>query len=268
MMVASRIASVLAFLSIQLAAQPSPQTAPPPQTRTGIASDLLSDTRKAAEAGDARAQFNLGFSYYLGVPAKDYAEAARWFRKSADQGGVLAQQFLALMYEEGRGVPQDLAEAARWYRKAADQGDATAQFALGGMYAHGQGVAQDYAEAVRWYRKAADQGFDLAQHELGAMYALGQGVAQNYAEAARWFRKAADQGYVAAQFRLGQLYFSGQGVPQDYVQAHMWVNLAAAHANGDYQQMFAAARDEVAAKMDAAQIAEAQRLAREWKPTK
>jgi TPR repeat protein len=62
------------------------------------------------------------------------------------------------------------------------------------------------------------------------------------------------------------LYYAGEGVPQDYVQAHMWINLAAAHANGDSQKKYAGARDEVAAKMDAAQIAEAQRLAREWKP--
>jgi TPR repeat protein len=48
----------------------------------------------------------------------------------------------------GRGVAQDFAEAARWYRKAADQGNAPGQASLGDMYAHGQGVTQDYAEAA------------------------------------------------------------------------------------------------------------------------
>ena len=55
-------------------------------------------------------------------------------------------------------VPQSDVEAARWYRKAADQGGAGAQHNLGLMFAQGRGVAQSHVEAARWYRKAADQG--------------------------------------------------------------------------------------------------------------
>ena len=95
------------------------------------------------------------------------------------------------------------------------------------------------------------------------MYEAGWGV-QDYAEAARWYRKAADQGYAAGQWRLGLLYQQGYGVQQDYLQAHMWLNLAAAQGNEDA----AKARDELAAKMAPDQIAQAQWLAREWKPTK
>lgn len=69
-----------------------------------------------------------------------------------------------------------------------------------------------------------------------------------------------------AEFNLGVMYAEGQGVPQDYVQAHMWVNLAASGATGDDQRKFAAGRDLLAGKMTAEQIAEAQRLAREWRP--
>jgi len=96
------------------------------------------------------------------------------------------------------------------------------------------------------------------------MYAYGQGVPQNYKEAARWFRLAADQGDAVAQFFLGLSYANGSGVPQDYVQSHMWFNLAGAGGEPNA----AKARDSVAQKMTSAQIAEAQRLAREWKPTK
>ena len=80
------------------------------------------------------------------------------------------------LYDSGHGVAQDYAEAARWYRKAADQGDVAAQFNVGVMYERGQGVPQDYAEAARWYRKAADQGYAAAQGNLGNLYAHGQGV--------------------------------------------------------------------------------------------
>ena len=101
---------------------------------------------------------------------------------------------------------------------------------------------------------------------LGLMYRDGQGVAQDYAEAARWCRKAADQGDASAQSNLGCMYETGCGVPRDYVRAHMWLNLAASRASGDHQQKFAQMRESVAKKMTSQQIAEAQRLAREWKP--
>jgi hypothetical protein len=63
------------------------------------------------------------------------------------------------MFYEGRGVAQSDVEAARWYRKAADQGIAQAQYNLGFMFDQGRGVAQSDVEAARWFRKAADQGF-------------------------------------------------------------------------------------------------------------
>jgi hypothetical protein len=133
------------------------------------------------------------------------------------------------------------------------------------MYDLGHGVPQDYAEAVRWYLKAAEQGVELAQTYLGGMYDQGRGVPQDYAEAATWFRRAADRGVALAQFVLGTMYEEGTAGSQDYVQAHMWVNLAASHASGDVQKNYAEYRDRLARKMTAQQVAEAQRLAREWK---
>ena len=64
------------------------------------------------------------------------------------------------------------------------------------------------------------------------------------------------------------MYENGQGTPQDYTQAHMWLNLAASRASDVIRAGAVKGLDEVAAKMTPAQIVEAQRLAREWKPTK
>jgi len=127
----------------------------------------------------------------------------------------------------------------------------------------------DYATALREYRPLANQGDDHAQFNLGLMYDKGQGVPQDYAEAAKWYRKAAGQGLADAQYNLGVMYEKGQGVPQDYVRAHMWFNLAASRFAPRFGREAAVkGRDIVAAKMTPAQIAEAQRLAREWKPKK
>ncbi len=149
------------------------------------------------------------------------------------------------------------------------------------MYTNGEGVDQDYAEAAMWYRKAADQGYARAQSALGWMYTSGHGVLQDYAEATKWYRKAAEQGDAEGQSNLGFMYELGHGVPKNHVFAHMWLNLASAHRRTDfadygnmadimYEQTKSDAnlRDELAKKMTAEQIDEAQRLAREWKPTK
>ena len=111
---------------------------------------------------------------------------------------------------------------------------------------------------MKWFRKAAEQGDADAQHNLGVMYGEGQGVPQDYAEALKWFRLAADQGEAIAQYNLGLMYGEGQGVPKDLVQAYKWFTLA-----GDPEAV--KSRDVVTRLMTPAQIAEAQKLAREWK---
>ena len=163
----------------------------------------------------------------------------------------------------------DHATAMRLFRPLADQGLAEAQNNLGFLYHQGQGVPQDYAEAMRWYRKAADQRLAAAQNSLGVMYEKGRGVPQDNGEALKWYHRAASQGLAQAQYNLGVMYEKGEGVPQDYVQAHKWSNLAASRfpvSEAENRDKAVKNRDIVAAKMTPAQIAEALRLAREWKP--
>ncbi len=112
--------------------------------------------------------------------------------------------------------------------------------------------------------KAAEQGDANIQVQLGAMYLLGQGVPQDTAKALAWYRKAAEQGHANAQYDLGLMYSEGKSVPQDYVKAHKWFSLAAAQG----VRMATEFRKDITPKMTPAQIAEAQRLAREWKPKK
>ena len=96
----------------------------------------------------------------------NYTETVKWLRKAAEQGDAKAQYYLGVCYLDGQGVSQSYAEAAKWCRKAAEQGDADAQFNLGVCYYNGDGVPQNYAEAVRWIRKAAQQGHASAQEAL------------------------------------------------------------------------------------------------------
>ena len=82
----------------------------------------------------------------------------------------------------------------------------------------------------------------------------------DFATAMRIMRPLADQGHVTAQTVVGLMYYFNYG--GDYVSAHMWFNLAAAQGNA-FAEMFL---KDTADKMTPAQIAEAQKLAREWRP--
>jgi TPR repeat protein len=156
----------------------------------------------------------------------------------------------------------DYATALREWQPLAEQGQALAQYNLGLLYANGQGVSKDDAQALQWYEKAAAQGHADAQVNLGILYDYGRGVAQDYKKAVYWYRLSAKQGNELAQRQLGLMFERGDGVPQDYVQAYMWYTLGA--ANG--AKRGAALRDALAKRMTPDQIAEAQQLAREWRP--
>ncbi len=172
-------------------------------------------------------------------------EASKWlklaansYRVAAEHGDLDAQRWLGLAYKTGDGVERNLDESAKWYRKVADS-----------------------------YRKSAEQGDARAQASLASCYSLGEGVLQNQFEANNWDRRAAAQGDSIAQYGLGLKYYDGnKGVPKDFVQAYMWFNLSA--ARGDSVNPSEYWRDKVAAEMSPAQIAEAQRLAHEFKPRK
>jgi uncharacterized protein len=117
----------------------------------------------------------------------------------------------------------------------------------------------DYATALREWTPLAKQGDIRAQFNLGKIYFKGLGVPQDYKTAVKLYRLAAKQGDATAQNNLGFMYGNGKGVPQDYIRAHMWWNLAASSGNKNA----VSGRDAISKRMTPAQIADAQKLARE-----
>jgi glutamyl-tRNA synthetase len=106
------------------------------------------------------ADFQKGLVAYL---SGDYATAHQKFFPLAEAGDAKAQYNLGRMYDNGYGVAQDYTEAVRWYRLAAEQGDADAQFNLGVLYAQGKGVVQDFVKGYMWANLAAAQGGENAR---------------------------------------------------------------------------------------------------------
>ncbi len=199
--------------------------------------------------------------------ARDHAEAARRYGQAAEQGHAEAQYRLGVMLRGDLGVARDVEAAAPWLRKAAEQGVARARSLLGHMYQFGQGVPHDDVAAAQWYRLAAESGCAKCQVRLAKMYYHGRGVKWDRAEALRWYRRAAELGDPEAPFYLGVMYYNGEGVKPDHIQSHKWFDLAAARAEpGRIRDETANNRDIVAFRMSPAEIAEARRLARSWRP--
>ncbi|HLK23278.1 MAG TPA: TIR domain-containing protein [Caulobacteraceae bacterium] len=126
---------------------------------------------------------------------KDYATAVTWYLKAAEQGDAMAEYNLGWIYDNGgNGVAQDYAQALNWYTKSANQGDKDAENNLGEMYYYGRGTTVDYATAFHWYTLAANQGEENAEYSLGWLYANGQGVTEDDNLARTWMSRSAAQG--------------------------------------------------------------------------
>ncbi|HUW49565.1 MAG TPA: tetratricopeptide repeat protein [Sulfuricella sp.] len=217
--------------------------------------------KSAAESGTVAAGSVLGALYGIGSPTlrKNGAEAAKWFRKAAEQGDSQARFGLGVMYANGNAVPQDFAAAMKYFHLAAEQGDCAPCFYLGLFYENGLGTAKNYAEAVKWYTRASAAG--PAGLRFGM--AVGQGKehpADDNSEVISNFSMVPAQAQVGAEYNLGMLYWNGRGVTADLVGAYKWFILAAAHGNhlANYNLRL------LARKMSDAQIASALAQAAAW----
>ncbi len=153
-----------------------------------------------ASAGDAAAEVGVGESYARAgaaehnreQAAKDYEQAAAWYRKAAEQDNLAGELHLAALYRDGgAGFPRDMAQAAGWYRKAADQGNADAQATLGSLYSLGQGVPQSDVDAYFWLDLAADakgpnQGKYAANRQMIGQHITAEELTEEQDRVAAW----------------------------------------------------------------------------------
>jgi localization factor PodJL len=178
-------------------------------------------------------------------------------KAAAIAGDANAETEMGLRYVEGRAVARDPKTGARWLELAANQNATYAQYRLGALYERGVGVAKDSQLARAWYKKAAEGGNARAMHNLAVMDAEDAGAGKpDYAAAAASFRAAGELGVRDSQYNLGVLYGRGLGLPQDLGQSWLWFSLAAQLGDADASKK----RDEVAAKMDAKQLAAGAKL--------
>lgn len=179
---------------------PSPewQTLTAVDTPPEQAQPLLEQLTRAAEAGQAPAQYTLGRLYRDGGPVeKNHLRSVIWLTQAAKQGDRRAMYALGKLYLE----EDDLPVAMRWFRQSAELGHTLAQYRLGKLLLE-SGDAGRNAEAVRWLTEAAEHGDQYAQYALGKLYLLGRQAPPDHEAAGRWLEQSAAQGNEAARATL------------------------------------------------------------------
>ena len=152
-------------------------------------------TKLASKQGDADSQNLLGWMYAKGYTYMGFVDISKRLQsgssKAAEKDNACAQFYLGWMYDNGEGVPKDYKEAAKWYRKAAEQESHSivseyelfskigfrsemydinihkAQYHLGLMYENGRGVLKDHKEAVKRYKKAIRVALMVRRLQIG-----------------------------------------------------------------------------------------------------
>jgi localization factor PodJL len=183
-------------------------------------------------------------------------------RDAVLRGEPAAVHDLASRLFDGRGITRDPALAARLFERVAQTGYAPAQFRLGNLFEKGTGVGRDVALACYWYEQAAEGGNTRAMHNLAVLLAEGIDGKPDYSAALHWFRNAAEHGLRDSQFNLGVLLARGLGTSPDFAESYLWFALAA--AQGDEEA--ARKRDEVAARLQPAELAAVRSQADAWHP--
>ncbi|MDR1710182.1 MAG: sel1 repeat family protein [Candidatus Accumulibacter sp.] len=113
--------------------------------------------RRAAETGDAAAQFKLGDAMFQDPmrDARTSAQALRWMETAAANGNVDAMIYLGRLSRSGVGVLQNYARATSWIRRAALRGSSEGMVELARLYRDGIGVERDPVRAYAWFNRAA-----------------------------------------------------------------------------------------------------------------
>ncbi|AMS44236.1 MULTISPECIES: SEL1-like repeat protein [Aminobacter] len=183
-------------------------------------------------------------------------------RQAANAGDAKALYEMGSRYAEARGANADMKAASQWYEKAAELGFAPAQYRIGNMYEKGTGVERDAIKAKTWYQLAAAQGNASAMHNLAVLFAMGADGTVDNDSANRWFTSAAELGIKDSQFNLGILAAKGVGMKQNLEESYKWFAIVAKEGDKDA----AAKRDEIAKALSPEQLKRAEETTALWQP--
>jgi hypothetical protein len=210
----------------------------------------------------------------------NYSRAIKFFRKSSEDGNIVADWYLGHIYRTGKGVPVDPATAYSYYSRVAEaydpeEGDSkrlrimvdgqmrVADYLRTGIPS--AGIPADPGAAARTYlRLASTYGHPDAQYQLGVLNLTGKGVRKNPQQGLKWLMAAARKRQPEAQAYLGSLYWDGKVVQRDETRALMWYILAQQTANPAENGAIIERADALRSEVSAETRLEAEARARVW----
>lgn len=192
----------------------------------GVEKDVdkgLAEYKKGIDLGDPGAMLKMGYYYNTILDDPDYAEALKYYTKAMNAGNISAMYNVGILYRNGSGVAKDYQEAARFFRMADEEGFTDAACRLGDMYIDGllsdDQKTPDYEKAFKYYKKALDAGSKEPLNSLGYMYDHGFYVQKDPETARKYFKEAADNGSVNGAANYGCILFD----EKDYKSAREYL---------------------------------------------
>ena len=248
--------------------------------------EYITRLRDKSEKGDAEAQYNLAIIYFTGVLGikQDCSKgvilitkAAENFANSNKKKKEVIEEDLIADLNSSEASYSCKQEIVKWLEKQSEQGNSFVQFLLAKQYLDGNTfyntksiIVQDYKKALNLFQKLAKQNNIEAQYTLGQMYYDGNGVTKDYIEAVKWWEISADKGESLSQDALAEAYYNGKGVEKNYILAYKWFNIFKANNSESLNKTLNinGYLEALEKQMTPEEIAEAQKLSREWKPSK
>lgn len=136
------------------------------------------------------------------------SQTAQQYMAGAKKGDPCSQMFLALCYQEGKGVAKDDSVAVYWLEKSSRQGLAESQVILGNCYREGKGVEKDSVKAFELYEQASWCGASLGLDAMGDSYYYGIGVERDVIRARHYYALAAKKGYKKSKMKYDRIRFA------------------------------------------------------------
>ena len=223
-----------------------------------------------AEKGVVEAQAVLSLYYLVGLygVSHDFNESSKWAKKAAEQGDAGSQIRLATFYARGDGVRKSKSKSFKWSKKAAEQEHPEGQYMTAFNYMMGEGVRKNKKEGIKYLKLAAAQENKEAQGVLATEYDNGENIGKNSIKAFELWKAASMQGYQNAMVWLASSYYDGSGVPENYVESYKWFIIAIAKIETEKEfNQLQSLKSLLSKRMGPDQIAQAQKLAAEFKPS-
>ncbi len=190
---------LILIATINLTANPFSQMKPSSVVANSQVSQKFFYAKRAAERGNARAQYDLGLMYATGNGvAKNEALALMWFNRAAQNNFVKTAP---------KTAPKIKGASKKFFyaKEAAAKGNARAQFDLAMMYLNGNGVAQNERLAFHYFHKAARNNLVEAKFQMGLSFSKGRGVRKQAQLARYWFKLAVKAGHPKAMAHLASI---------------------------------------------------------------